>query len=153
MKHVLTGAIAGAALMATSALADTDLRTPKMSAKRVAHAAGEQSSGLGAAETFAVLAGIAVLGMILRSSSGGAGSVMTDAMVSDARLKTDIAATGRSVDGIQIYSYRYRGLSTVYEGVMAQDVALHRPDALVPHASGFLAVDYGKLGVPLRIVD
>ena len=73
MKRLLVGAVTSAALISTSALADSNLRAPKMSAKRVAHAAGEQSSGLGATETIAVLAGIAVLGIILRSGGGGAG--------------------------------------------------------------------------------
>ena len=147
MKRILTSAVAAAALMTTSALADTVKHKPKMSAKRVAHAANEQSVGLTAGETIAFLTGLVLLGALINSGD----SMYT--VVSDARLKTDATPTGASIDGIPIYTYRYLGDDTVYEGVMAQDVLETRPDAVVRTANGYLAVDYGKLGLRMRVVD
>ena len=66
---------------------------------------------------------------------------------SDARLKTDIAATGEGWGGNRLYNYRYLWdePGTVRRGVMAQEVARTRPDAVYMHPSGFLMVDYGAL--------
>ena len=52
-------------------------------------------------------------------------------MISDARLKRDIALVGRRDDGLGLYRYRYLWSDTVYVGVMAQEVALIHPDAVV----------------------
>ena len=66
--------------------------------------------------------------------------------VSDARLKRDIALVGRRADGLGIYSYRYLWSDAVYVGVLAQEVALRRPEAVVRDPlSGYLGVDYGRL--------
>jgi len=67
---------------------------------------------------------------------------------SDARLKRDITLVGRRADGLGIYSYRYLWSDTVYVGVMAQEVALAYPKAVVRDLlNGFLSVDYGRLGM------
>lgn len=66
--------------------------------------------------------------------------------VSDARLKRDITLVGRRADGLGIYAYRYLWSDTVYVGVMAQEVALIHPDAVVHGLDGYLRVDYGRLG-------
>ncbi len=71
---------------------------------------------------------------------------------SDVRLKTDIARVGTASNGLPLYHFRYVGLGTVYEGVMAQDVLAHTPEAVVTLPGGYLAVDYGKLGLELKIV-
>ena len=69
---------------------------------------------------------------------------------SDARLKRDIALVGRLDDGLGLYRYRYLWSDTVYVGVMAQEVALIRPDAIVRDAlDDYLRVDYGRLGLKL----
>ncbi|MGH6685074.1 MAG: tail fiber domain-containing protein, partial [Pseudolabrys sp.] len=70
--------------------------------------------------------------------------------VSDARLKRDIALVGRLDDGLGLYRYRYLWSDTVYVGVMAQEVALIHPDAVV-HGSldDYLRVDYSRLGLQL----
>jgi Chaperone of endosialidase len=65
--------------------------------------------------------------------------------VSDARLKRDISQVGQLDNGLNLYSYRYLWSDTVYVGVMAQEVALIRPDAVVHGADGYLRVDYGRL--------
>lgn len=70
--------------------------------------------------------------------------------LSDARLKRDIALVGRRDDGLGLYRYRYLWSDTVYVGVMAQEVALIRPDAIVRSAlDGYLRVDYGRLGLKM----
>jgi outer membrane immunogenic protein len=71
-------------------------------------------------------------------------------VVSDARLKRDITLVGRLDDGLGLYSYRYLGSDTVYVGVMAQEVALLRPDAVVRGSlDDYLRVDYSRLGLTL----
>jgi multidrug efflux pump subunit AcrA (membrane-fusion protein) len=86
---------------------------------------------------------------------GTIGSVATAALAifSDSRLKTDIRRIGTRADGIGIYSFRYAGDDQTYTGVLAEDVARVRPDAVYQDTDGFLMVDYNALGaelVPLR---
>ena len=69
---------------------------------------------------------------------------------SDVRLKRDIALVGRRDDGLGLYRYRYLWSDTVYVGVMAQEVALIHPDAIVrDDLDNYLRVDYGRLGLHL----
>jgi outer membrane immunogenic protein len=69
---------------------------------------------------------------------------------SDARLKRDITLVGRRDDGLGLYSYRYLWSDTLYVGVMAQEVALIHPDAVVRGAlDDYLRVDYSRLGLTL----
>jgi hypothetical protein len=70
--------------------------------------------------------------------------------ISDARLKRDIVLVGRLDDGLGLYSYRYLWSDTVYVGVMAQEVALIHPDAVVRGPlDDYLRVDYSRLGLKL----
>jgi opacity protein-like surface antigen len=85
--------------------------------------------------------------------AGGAWGNSTDASYSsnpapsDIRLKRDIVLVGRRDDGLGIYSYRYLWSDTVYVGVMAQEVALVHPDAVVRgEMDDYLRVDYSRLG-------
>jgi hypothetical protein len=68
---------------------------------------------------------------------------------SDIRLKRDIATLTVRADGIALYRYRYLWSDTEYVGVMAQEIAESRPDAVLHGDDGFLRVDYGKLGMRL----
>lgn len=69
---------------------------------------------------------------------------------SDIRLKRDVALIGHLDNGLGLYRYRYLWSDTVYVGVMAQEVALLRPDAVVRDAlDDYLRVDYGRLGLRL----
>jgi hypothetical protein len=69
---------------------------------------------------------------------------------SDVRLKRDIGLVGRVSDALGLYRYRYLWSDTVYVGVMAQEVALVRPDAIVRSAfDRYMRVDYGRLGLKL----
>jgi hypothetical protein len=65
---------------------------------------------------------------------------------SDRRLKADIVQVGMLRPGIPLYSFRYFWSDDIYVGVMAQDVLPVRPDAVTTDASGFMRVDYGRLG-------
>lgn len=93
---------------------------------------------------------ILLLGLLLAAALTNSGGNIN---ASDARLKTDIAPTGERANGLPLYTYRYIGLPTVYEGVMAQDVLTHHPDAIVPLPFGLMAVDYDKLGLEMRILN
>ena len=69
---------------------------------------------------------------------------------SDARLKRDITLIARLDDGLGLYRYRYLWSDTVYVGVMAQEVALIHPDAVVRDVlDDYLRVDYSRLGLRL----
>ena len=69
---------------------------------------------------------------------------------SDIRLKRDIALLRRLDNGLGLYRYRYLWSDTVYVGVMAQEVALVRPDAIVRSPlDQYLRVDYARLGLKL----
>jgi hypothetical protein len=56
-------------------------------------------------------------------------------------------------DGLGLYSYRYLWSDTIYVGVMAQEVALIRPDAIVRGGlDDYLRVDYSRLGLKLMML-
>lgn len=75
------------------------------------------------------------------------GQIASAAAASDERLKTDITPVGKNADGLTVYQYRYKGNPEVFTGVMAQEVAEKRPDALGPEINGFMSVDYNKINV------
>jgi hypothetical protein len=93
--------------------------------------------------------------------AGGAWGNSTDGsysdstiITSDIRLKRDIALVGRRDDGLGLYSYRYLWSDTVYVGVMAQEVTLVHPDAIVRgDLDDYLRVDYGRLGSRLMTLS
>ena len=67
---------------------------------------------------------------------------------SDIRVKRDIALVARRSDGLGLYRYKYVWSENVYVGVMAQEVALLYPNAVVRDAlTGYMAVDYAQLGL------
>lgn len=87
---------------------------------------------------------------------GGAWGLSTDATygttfaVSDARLKRDIVLVGRLPDGLGLYRYRYLWSDTVFVGVMAQEVALIHPEAVIHDPlDDYLRVNYTRLGLHL----
>ena len=74
------------------------------------------------------------------------------AALSDARLKTDVTRAGTADNGLPLYHFRYAGQSQTWEGVMAQDVLSHTPEAVI-EVGDYYAVDYGMLGLEMRAVD
>jgi formylglycine-generating enzyme len=71
---------------------------------------------------------------------------------SDIRLKTDIVLIGKAENGLPLYTFRYIGGTTVYQGVMAQDVLKFMPEAVVVMPNGYMAVYYELLGLTMERV-
>ena len=70
-------------------------------------------------------------------------------IISDIRLKRDIALLSRLDNGLGLYRYRYLWSDQVYVGVMAQEVEKVMPEAVARGADGYLRVDYQRLGLRL----
>jgi hypothetical protein len=84
------------------------------------------------------------LGNILGGAMTGLGALKSF-LPSDQRLKEDIEPVGKTYDGQQIYSYRYKGGGPKMLGLMAQEVMKKKPEAVERDPeSGFLMVDYEK---------
>ena len=81
------------------------------------------------------------LGSVLGSLASSAASAIS---FSDRRLKSNIERIG-SHGKLGLYSYDMFGKR--HTGVMADEVAVHRPDTLGPEVMGFATVDYGRLGL------
>ena len=77
--------------------------------------------------------------------SGLIGQGISAIAASDKRLKKNIFKVGTTKDGLSIYQYRYIDNSGPYIGVMAQEVAKKKPEALGPVVDGYMTVDYGKI--------
>jgi hypothetical protein len=70
---------------------------------------------------------------------------------SDIRLKRDIVRIARLDNGLGLYRFRYLNSDEIYVGVMAQEVALIRPDAVELLPDGYhLRVIYARLGMKLQ---
>ncbi len=65
-------------------------------------------------------------------------------MASDRRLKKNIRRLFTRLDGLGVYLYQYLW-GKWHVGVIAQEVAVLRPDALGPSMGGFMTVNYGVL--------
>ena len=72
---------------------------------------------------------------------------------SDIYLKEDIRLMGEE-NGFPIYHFRYKSdpTHTKYRGVMAQDVQKIMPEAVMD-VGGYLAVDYGRIGVEMAAIQ
>jgi hypothetical protein len=81
------------------------------------------------------------------TTSGLFGALASGAMLaskfSDRRLKSNIVQVGTHPLGIGSYEYDIFGNRE--RGVMADEVAKVMPEAIVPHESGYMMVNYGKL--------
>jgi hypothetical protein len=87
--------------------------------------------------TQGALSGIGALGQGI----GGFASVFR----SDRRLKDDIKQVGTRADGLGIYEYTMRHTGERQIGVMADEVAQLRPEALGPVVEGYATVRYDLL--------
>jgi hypothetical protein len=72
---------------------------------------------------------------------------------SDIRLKHDIALIGRLNNGLGFYRFAYNGEDKAYVGVMAQEVRLVKPEAVVRGRDGYLKVLYYKLGLHFQTYE
>jgi hypothetical protein len=97
----------------------------------------------------AIVALVALTVALLATSSSPAPAPVP----SDERLKTDIDRIGTAANGLPLYHFRYKGHPQVFQGVMAQDVLTHTPEAVQAMPGGYLAVDYGMLGLSMTRVD
>lgn len=83
------------------------------------------------------------------SQSGGIGQTLgaaaSFAALSDRRLKENIELIRYREDGLGVYSYTYVWDDTPRVGVMADEVAELRPDALGEVVAGYQSVNYGAL--------
>ena len=64
---------------------------------------------------------------------------------SDPRVKDDIGTVGKLDSGIPIHIFRYKDSPKVHMGVMADEAAKIRPEAVGRHKSGLAVVDYMKV--------
>jgi len=141
-KTLITGAII-CSLTATSAFAG-NLVEPAMEPEIVA----AETTSSGGAMVVPILLIVLMAAVI---ASGGSDTAPPP-MVSDSRLKTDIMQVGTAANGLPLYHFRYKGLPTVYQGVMAQDVLTHTPEAVVTMPGGYYAVKYDMLGLEMTVV-
>ena len=74
--------------------------------------------------------------------AGGIGSLI----FSDKRLKENITRIGDHPAGVGRYAWDWKDGSGSSSGVLAQELQKRRPDAVAKTPSGFLAVDYAKIG-------
>lgn len=72
-------------------------------------------------------------------------------LFSDSRLKENIKSAGK-IDGINVYTYNYKGESKPRFGVMAQELKTTKyASAVKMHESGYYTVDYGRLPESIRV--
>ena len=75
------------------------------------------------------------------SMIGGMGGLFA---LSDPKAKTDKKKIAETEDGMNIYSFKYKGSPKTEIGLMATDVKKRKPDAVKKSPSGLMMVDYGK---------
>jgi hypothetical protein len=85
-------------------------------------------------------------GMMGNLVNGAAQAASSYFMFSDERLKENIETVGVDSRGLRVVRYAYRGLPGRHVGVIAQEAAKVYPEAVALHPSGFLMVDYNRLG-------
>lgn len=144
MKRILAATALSSILAAQSALAGGI--APSQVAPVVI--AEETSSSAGG-----ILVPVVALILIALALHHGGGAADVVPMVSDARLKTDITPVGVAANGLTIYEFRYLGDTQLYRGVMAQEVLAYMPEAVHTMLFGYMAVDYGLLGMEMTAVN
>ncbi len=117
-----------------------------MSAPLMAEGHAAPSGGIDPFMIFVLLVIVAGTG----GAAAPASSMMYAVAASDRRLKENIKKIRVAENGLTIYQYSYKGCEKVYEGVMAQDVLGHTPEAVTIMSNGFFAVNYDMLGLEMR---
>lgn len=147
----LTSLIAAGAFLITSTtvqaggLADEIMEPPIVAAEE------PPSPGSSINSTFLIIGVLAAL--LITAAVNADDDDDTDLDGSDIRLKQDITQIGMTANGLPLYSFRYIGEDQLYSGVMAQDVLKHTPQAVVMRRDGYLAVNYGMLGISMEKLD
>lgn len=78
-------------------------------------------------------------------------TVDTGGDISDIRLKSNIKQIEAHESGIGIYEYDI--FNRREQGVLAQEVLLHRPDAVLLGTDGYFRVNYHKLGIQRKVIS
>lgn len=111
---------------------------------------GSITSGLGALGGLSGTLGSGLTSLL--GATGEAGGTMSTiaslmSMFSDERLKKNIEYVGKE-NGHNVYEFEYKnGSGQRYRGVMAQEVIKTHPEAVIMDKSGYMAVNYAKIGV------
>lgn len=74
--------------------------------------------------------------------ASGVGSLATAFGLSDARAKENIRPVGALDNGLTVYAYNYKGDDLPQIGLLAQEVAQVRPEAVAQRHDGLLGVNY-----------
>ena len=93
-------------------------------------------------------------GQLMNSISFGmnvASGLMT-MFPSDERLKRDVTKIGQSIDGYNIYRFKYVSSDREFIGVKAQEVLQKKPEAVAKLSNGFYAVYYDMIDVDFKEV-
>ena len=88
-----------------------------------------------------------------RGGGGRAGGGRGGGRRSDIMLKHDIVLLGHLANGIGYYRFSYNGSDRAYVGVMAQEVQMVMPQAVVRDREGYLRVFYDRLGVKFQTYE
>lgn len=84
------------------------------------------------------------MGAVMGLAGAGA-TALSGTNFSDPRIKSKVRPLGQRPDGLGIYEYDNDLTGKRETGVMADEVAQKRPDALGPTVGGLATVDYDKL--------
>jgi hypothetical protein len=84
---------------------------------------------------------------------GGRGGGGGGGRRSDVALKHHVILLGHLDNGLGFYRFSYNGSDKAYVGVMAQEVQVVAPDAVIRGQDGYLRVYYEKLGLPFQTYD
>jgi hypothetical protein len=71
---------------------------------------------------------------------------------SDRRMKENIVHVGETAQSLGLYEFNYIGEPARFRGVMADEVALVMPEAVVYDDMGFASVNYPMLGIQMEEV-
>ena len=113
--------------------------------------AGQTYGNLASTQASVYSAGLNATGEMVGGAIGAVG-----AYYSDMRLKENVSEIGKDAyTGLNLYHFSYINDpdSTMYEGVMAQEVLNFMPEAVVLTEDGFYAVDYNMLGLEMKQVE
>lgn len=83
-----------------------------------------------------------LMGSLGQLRQGAAGLTALLSFLSDARAKEDIRPVGQLNNGLPVYSYRYKGDPRTQIGLLAQEVAQVKPEAVSEMGGGLLGVNY-----------
>jgi hypothetical protein len=152
----------GRGLAGASSAAYANASNAGAQASNVAQSAGNNfQAGLSnAGSTYGAMAGTQASvynnSVNAQSEMFGAGIGAAATVFSDMRLKENVEEIGKDAyTGLNLYHFSYIADpdSTLYEGVMAQEVLNFMPEAVVLDEEGYYAVDYGMLGMTMKEVE